>query len=141
MKVLGVLDSPKGITNHSYSPSLVLNAGFHSSPGRILIWRYPLLRSTLEKFVAPDIRSSISSKREMGKRYLTVILLIAARLSTHIRHVPSFGVKSARTAHGLKLSLMNPLSSNSSTCCNSVCSILLIGLGLHYEIGLSLPQF
>jgi len=83
-----------------------------------------LLRSILEKTVAPDIRSSISSRRRMGKHYLTVILLIA-RLSTHIRHVPSFfGVKSAGTAHGLKLSLMNPLSSNSFTCrCNSACSV------------------
>ena len=84
----------------------------------------PTLRSILEKIVAPDIKSIISSKWGMGKRYLTVILLIA-RLSTHIRHVPSFfGAKSVRTAHGLKLSLMNPLSSNSSTCrYNFACSV------------------
>lgn len=38
----------------------------------------------------------------MGKRYLTMILLIA-RLSMHIRQVPSFlGVRSAGTAHGLE---------------------------------------
>ena len=77
MKVLGVLDSPKGITNYSYNPSLILNAVFHSFPDWILIWWYPLLRSILEKIVALDIRSSISSRRGMGKRYLTVILLMA----------------------------------------------------------------
>ena len=66
MKVLGALDSPKCITNHSYSPSLVLNAVFHSSPSQILIWWYPLLRSILEKIMAPGIRSSISSRRRMG---------------------------------------------------------------------------
>ena len=32
-KVLGILDNPKGMTTHSYRPSLVLKAVFHSSPG------------------------------------------------------------------------------------------------------------
>jgi len=107
MKVLGALDSSKGIINHSYNPSFVFNAVFHSFPGRILIWWYPLLRSILEKIVAPVITSNISSRRGMGKQYLMVILLIVW-LSRHICHVPSFfGAKSAGTAHELKLSLMN----------------------------------
>uniref|UniRef100_A0A0A9FFV2 Uncharacterized protein n=1 Tax=Arundo donax TaxID=35708 RepID=A0A0A9FFV2_ARUDO len=38
MKVLGALVKPKGITNHSYRPNLVLKAVFHSSPNFILIW-------------------------------------------------------------------------------------------------------
>jgi len=37
MKVLGALVKPKGITNHSYKPKLVLKAVFHSSPGLIRI--------------------------------------------------------------------------------------------------------
>jgi len=66
MKVLGALNSSKGITNHLYSPFLVLNIFFHSSLGWILIWWYPLLRSISENIVAPYIKSSISSRRRMG---------------------------------------------------------------------------
>ena len=59
---------------------------------------------------------SISSSLGIGKRYFIVILLIA-RLSTHIRHVPSFfGVNNVGTVQGLKLSRMNSLLNNSSTC-------------------------
>jgi hypothetical protein len=39
MKVLGALVNPKGITNHSYKPNLVLKAIFHSSPNSIRIIR------------------------------------------------------------------------------------------------------
>ena len=46
----------------------------------------------------------------MGNLDLIVILLMA-RLSTHILHVPSFfGVKSAGTVQGLRLSLITPSS-------------------------------
>jgi len=38
MKMLDALDSPKGMTIHSYSPSEVLNVVFHSSPGLMRIW-------------------------------------------------------------------------------------------------------
>jgi len=71
--------------------------------------------------------SSISSNLVIEKRYFIIILLIA-QLSTRIRHVPSFfGVNSAKTAQGLKLSRMNSLLNNSSTClCNSACSIVFI---------------
>jgi len=68
--VLEVLDNPKDITNHSYSPSLILNTVFHSSPGQILIGWYPLLRSILENITAPDIKSSISLRRRMKKMIL-----------------------------------------------------------------------
>ena len=37
MNVLGALNKPKGMTNHSYKPALVLNVVFHSSPFLILI--------------------------------------------------------------------------------------------------------
>jgi hypothetical protein len=36
MKVLGALDSPKGMTIHSNNSSLVLKAVFYLSPGLIL---------------------------------------------------------------------------------------------------------
>ena len=35
--VLGALVKPKGITNHSYRPSLVLKVVFHSSPSKMWI--------------------------------------------------------------------------------------------------------
>ena len=66
VKVLRALDSLKGITNHSNNLFLVLNAVFHSYPDQILIWWYPLLKFILEKIVAPEIKSSISSRPEMG---------------------------------------------------------------------------
>jgi len=37
MKVLGAMDRPNGITNHSYWPPLVFKAGFYSSPSLVLI--------------------------------------------------------------------------------------------------------
>jgi len=73
---------------------------------------------------APAIISSMSSNQGIEKRYLIVILLMA-RLSTHILHDPSFlGVYSASIAQGLKLSRINPFCNNSHTClCNSACSL------------------
>ena len=115
MNVLDALHNPKGITSHSQRPSRVLKAIFHSSPGQIRIWWYPLRRSSLENTREPESLSNISSKCGIGKRYLTVILL-TARLSTHIRHVPSFfGTKSAGTAHGLKLGRTSFFCTKSST--------------------------
>uniref|UniRef100_A0A0A9GYX3 Uncharacterized protein n=1 Tax=Arundo donax TaxID=35708 RepID=A0A0A9GYX3_ARUDO len=38
MKVQGALVKPKGITNHSYKPNLVLKVALYSSPNFILIW-------------------------------------------------------------------------------------------------------
>ena len=103
IKVLGALESPNGITSHSKRPSFVLKAVFHSSPGLILIWRYPLLKSILEKISAPPSWSRRSLILGMGNLYFTAILLIAL-LSTHILQLPSFfGVNKAETAHGLKL--------------------------------------
>ena len=66
MKVLGALVNPKGMTNHSYKPNLVLNAVFHSSPNFIRIWWYPLRESTLENIVEPLNSSSISSSLGIG---------------------------------------------------------------------------
>ena len=108
IKVLGALDKANDIIIHSYSPSFVLNVVFYSSPERIRIWWQLLFKSIFEKIVAPDIMSSISSSLRIGQRYFTVILLIA-RLSTHIRLVPSFfGINSAEIARGSN-SRINPL--------------------------------
>jgi len=77
---------------------------------------YPLLRSILENTREPWSLSNISSSRGIGCLYLIVILFMA-RLSTHIRILPSFfGAKRAGTAQGLRLSRTNPLEINSSTC-------------------------
>ena len=124
MKVLGALDSPNGITNHSYNPSLVLNAVFYSSTGRILIWWYPLLRSILEKTLTPDIRSSISSRRGMGKWYLTVILLIVRTIHTHTLCTILLWHQKCGNCTWAQALFDDPLSSNSSTCrYNSACSV------------------
>jgi len=115
IEVLGAFNKPNGITSHLHRPSFVLKAVFHSSPKRILIWWYPLFKLIFKKNVALDIISNISFNLGIGKRYFIVILLIAWP-STHIlQDPPFFGVKSARTAHGLKLSCTNPFSKSSST--------------------------
>ena len=108
MKVLGVLDSPNGITNHLYKPSFVLKVVSHSSLGLIRIWWYPLLKLIFEKILELASMSSISSNQGMGNRYLMVIFLMA-RLSMHIRQVPSFfGTNMAGTTQGLILSWLTP---------------------------------
>src|SRR5215831_9403477 len=100
MKVLGALVRPKGITNHSYKPNLVLKAVFHSSPSLILIWWYPLLRSIFVKITAPCNSSNISSRRGIGWRYFTVILFMA-RQSMHIlQELSGFGTNNTGIAHG-----------------------------------------
>jgi len=48
MNIPGAFDNPKGIINHSYNPSLILKAVFHSSLADTNWW-YPLWRSTFEK--------------------------------------------------------------------------------------------
>src|SRR3954466_1388411 len=56
MKVLGALVNPKGITNHSYKPNLVLNAVFHSSPNFIRIFNAKLdvrFKELLNRLPAP----------------------------------------------------------------------------------------
>lgn len=75
IKILGEFEMPNGITNHSYKPSFVLKAVFHSSPGQILILWKALYRSILEMIVATAIKSNMSSSLKMGKRYFTMILL------------------------------------------------------------------
>ena len=106
MKVLGALVRPNGITSHSYRPCLVLKAVFHSSPSFMRTWWYPLLRSILENTTDPLSSSNISSNLGIGYRYLMVMLLMA-RQSTHMRHVPSFlGTSRTGTAQGLRLSRM-----------------------------------
>ena len=99
MKVAEALDRPNVITTHSNKPSFVLKAVFHSSPSLILIWRYPLRSSILEKTLASDKQSSKSSILGSGYRYLTVILLIALE-SMHNLHVfpPFLGESKAGVA-------------------------------------------
>ena len=123
MKVLGALDNPNGITIHSYSPSLVVKAIFHSSPSQIWIWWYPLRKSILLKYLASDSTSILLSKCGIGNRYLMVILLIYM-LSVYILHVLSFfRVNNAGTTHGVMISLTMPFFISyftyrlSSACC------------------------
>ena len=104
MKVLGALVKPKGITSHSYKPNLVLKVVFHSSPNFILIWWYPLLKSSFEKIIEPLNSSSMSSNLGIGWWYHIVILLMPLQ-STHMRQLPSFfGTKITRIAQGLRFS-------------------------------------
>jgi hypothetical protein len=111
MNALGAFVRPKGITSHSYNPYLVLKVIFHSSPSFI-----PLFKSIFVKIHDPCNSSNLSSSLGMGCLYFTVMLLIALQ-STHFLQVPSFlGTSSTGTAHRLMLSLMCPLTINSSTC-------------------------
>jgi len=132
IKVLGVLDRLKGMTNRSYNPYLVLKVVFHSSLSFILILWYLLLRSILEKTLDLCNSSNISSNWKIENLYLMVILFIALK-STHIHQVPSFlSIKRVGTKHGLKLSQIDPQLSNSWTYYwNSFDS-----LGLHLQVSL-----
>lgn len=111
INVLGALVRPKGMTNHSYGPSFVLKAVFHSSPSRIRVWCYPLRKSIFVKISAPAIISSMC----IGKLYLMVILSMA-RLWTHILELPSFyGVTIAGTTGRTKALLCDRFYSSLST--------------------------
>lgn len=110
------LNSPKGITNHSYKPLWVLKIIFYSSPGWIQIWWYPLFKSIFKNIFDPPNLSSISYSRGIKNWYFTMILLIAL-LSTYILQLSFFfGVSKSKTTHGLILSHIKPLQSNSFTC-------------------------
>ena len=74
-KVAGALQSPKVITNDSYSPSGVLKAVFHSSPSRIHILLYPQRTSSLVKNRAPNNLSISSGISGMGAAFFLVISL------------------------------------------------------------------
>jgi len=116
MNVLGALVKPKGMTNHSYNPNLVLKEFFHSSPSLILIWLYPLFKFILENMVAPCNSSIKSSNLGIGCLYLMIMLLIAQQYM-HILHVPSFlGTRITGIAQGLMLCCTYPFSNNSFTC-------------------------
>ena len=127
MKLLGALDNPNGITIHSYSPSLVLKAVFHSPHSRIRIWWYPLRKSIFLKYLALASTSIMLSKHGIGNQYLMVILLIAL-LSVHILHVLSFlGDNNVGTTQGLMLSLTKPFFISYVTCqLSSACCVGLI---------------
>jgi len=51
-KANGALDSPKGMTNHSYKPCCILKAVFHLLPSAILMRWYALLKSSFEYILA-----------------------------------------------------------------------------------------
>jgi len=116
MNVLGALVKPKGMTNHSYNPNLVLIEVFDSSPSLILIWLCQLFKSILENMVSPCNSSIKSSNLGMGCLYLMVMLLIALQCM-HILHVPSFlGTRITSIAQELMLCCTHLFSNNSFTC-------------------------
>ena len=61
MKVAGALVRPMGITNHSQCPYLLKKAVLGTDSSAILHYQYPLLRSKLEKYLAPAMWSVRSS--------------------------------------------------------------------------------
>ena len=75
MKVAGALVKPKGMTNHSNNPSLVLKFIFHTSVDSIEIWWYPDLRLIFVKKLAPFIFSMSSLISGRGYVFFTKILL------------------------------------------------------------------
>ena len=77
MKVAGALVKPKGMTNHSNDPSLVLKVVSHTSMDSIGIWWYPYLRSSFVKNLVPFILSMSSSIHGRGYMFFTKILLRA----------------------------------------------------------------
>lgn len=127
MNVAGALHGPNGKTRHSYRSSLVLKVVFHSPTSSIWIsiwiWWYPQRNSNLENTEDPWIQWRISLNLDIEKWYLTIILLIA-RLSIHILHVPSFflTIKVGRT-QGLILGRISYFYNKSATIwCKILCS-------------------
>jgi hypothetical protein len=84
INMLDVFVNPNDMTNHSHNPSIILEDIFHSSPSRIWIWWYPLLKSIFEKTVTQYNWSSMSSNHGIEKLYLIVILLMTQpAINTH----------------------------------------------------------
>ena len=77
MKVAGALVKPKGMTNHSNNPSLVLKAIYHTMVDSIRIRWYPNLRWSFVKNLAPFRLSMSSLIRGRGYLLFTKILLRA----------------------------------------------------------------
>ena len=100
------------MTNHSYNPSLVLKVVFHPSPSQLLIWWQPLFKSILVNYFDPiwqSIKSSIMGKGNLCR----IVILLMALESLHILHSPSFfQLNIVGTKHGIKISLISPLSNN-----------------------------
>ena len=114
--VAGELHNPKYMTVGSNRPHSVMKAAFHSSPSLIRTLLKPHRRSIFVKYLAPCSLAIKSSILGNGNLYLILILLMALE-SVHILQPPSFfGLSTVGTAQGLRVSLINPLSSNSCTC-------------------------
>lgn len=113
MKVQGALVCTNGIANHSYELSFILKAILHSSPLRILIWWYPLLKSILVNICRFTIISNMSSNLDINNRYLTVIILMPLLLMSMCQ-LFLFGVRNATTQRN-RLSSINILCNRPST--------------------------
>jgi hypothetical protein len=112
INMLDVFVNPNDMTNHSHNPSIILEDIFHSSPSRIWIWWYPLLKSIFEKTVTQYNWSSMSSNHGIEKLYLIVILLMTQPAITYANYL--FCVSKAGTTHELKFSWFNLFFNNSS---------------------------
>ena len=75
IKVVVALVKMKGMNNHSNNPSLVLKSIFHTLVDAIGIYRYPDLRSSFVKNLAPLILSMSSSIYGRGYLFFIEILL------------------------------------------------------------------
>ena len=110
MKVAGALVKPKGMINHSNNPYLVLKVIFHTSVDSIGIWWYPDLWPSFVKTLAPFRLLMSSSIRGRWYLFFTEILL-RARLSMHMRQVPSFlGTRMIGLPQGEEMGCIWPLS-------------------------------
>ena len=77
MKVESAMVKPKGMTNHSNNPSLLLKVVFHTSVDSIGIWWYLDLSSSFIKNLEPFRLSMISSICRRGCLLFTKIMLRA----------------------------------------------------------------
>ena len=75
MKVAGALVKPKGMTNHSNNPYMVLKFVFHTSMDSIEILWHLDLRSSFVKNLAHFKMSMSSSIRGRGYMFFTEIVL------------------------------------------------------------------
>lgn len=123
MIILSILVKLKGITNHLYKLSFILNAFFHALPSLILIYWYPFFKSSLWNIWCHSNCHPIDHSWKWD--LIPDCDLIHIMESIQILHCQSlFDITNAGTVRELIHFLINPFHNNSPTCFfNSMLSI------------------
>lgn len=91
-------------------PAFRLKCSFSIWSGFTRIWWKPVLKSIFVKNLDPPMISNISSEREVGVRFLFVILFNSLQSTTARSGFPCCFAKNRGAPYGLLLILIRPLS-------------------------------